>query len=74
MPVSPTDARMADKGKKKPPKGRVEFQAPQSWIDRAERVAGKLGLSLSAYIRLTVGQDMDRREAEKGRQGKNNED
>ncbi len=43
-------------------KGRVEFKAPQSWITRAERTAESLGLSLSAYIRLLVTQDMERLE------------
>jgi hypothetical protein len=47
-------------------KGRVEFQAPVSWIDRAEQTAESLGLSLSAYIRLLVTQDMERLERERG--------
>lgn len=43
-------------------KGRVEFQAPDTWILRAEKVAARIGLSLSAYIRMVVTEDMDRRE------------
>jgi hypothetical protein len=43
-------------------KGRFEFKAPQSWIDRATVVAASIGLSLSAYIRLVVTEDMNRRE------------
>ncbi len=44
-------------------KGRVEFQAPESWILRAEKTAESLGLSLSAYIRFLVTEDMNRRES-----------
>lgn len=44
------------------PKGRVEFKAPATWISRAEKAAESLGLSLSAYIRLLVTQDMERLE------------
>ena len=47
---------------KKTAKGRFDMQAPQSWIDRASKIAEKLGMSLAAYIRFVVNEDMDRRE------------
>lgn len=47
---------------KKSAKGRFDMQAPQSWLDRAARIAENLGLSLSAYVRMVVTEDMDRRE------------
>ncbi len=47
---------------KKPLKGRYELQADQEWLDRAEKAAKRLGLSLAAYIRLVVTEDMDRRQ------------
>ncbi len=46
-------------------KGRVEFKAPESWILRAEKTAESIGLSLSAYIRMLVTEDMDRRDKAK---------
>ncbi len=49
-------------------KARFEFKAPRSWIDRAEKVAESLGLGLSAYVRLVVTEDMDRRERERRNQ------
>ncbi len=58
---------MAKTEKKTASKGRVEFQAPDSWIRRAEKTAESLGLSLSAYIRLLVTQDMERLERERSK-------
>jgi hypothetical protein len=47
---------------KKTLKGRYELQADQEWLDRAEKAARRLGLSLAAYIRFVVTEDMDRRQ------------
>lgn len=42
-------------GKKKtepiPPSGRIELQAPPSWVEELDRIAEAVGLSRSAYIR-----------------------
>ena len=46
---------------KKTEQGRYELKADQEWLDRAQRSAKRLGLSLAAYIRLVVTEDMDRR-------------
>lgn len=46
---------------KKTQKDRYELQADPDWFERAKKMAEKLGLSLAAYIRLVVSEDMDRR-------------
>lgn len=66
MSVATPEAKMA-KEEKNSAKGRVEFKAPESWILRAEKTAESIGLSLSAYIRMLVTEDMDRRQREHGR-------
>ncbi len=48
-------------------KHRYELQADQSWYLRATRIAKSLGLTVAAYIRMAVSEDMDRREKEKQR-------
>ena len=53
----------ADTGKPALDAKRVEFQAPHSWYRRAKKVAESLGISLGAYIRATVSEDMNRRES-----------
>jgi hypothetical protein len=46
---------------KKAETGRYELKADREWLERAAKAAKKLGLSLAAYIRLVVTEDMDRR-------------
>jgi hypothetical protein len=47
---------------------RIEVRADPAWIERVVREAGRLGLSLSAYIRLAVNERLDRTEGpRKGR-------
>lgn len=48
--------------KKKPIKGRFEFQADPVLFRRAESFAKRLGLSLAGYIRYVLIEDMERRE------------
>jgi hypothetical protein len=45
-----------------PPKGlgRIELQAPLSWIDKLDKAADALGLSRSAFIRMACNLQMDR--------------
>lgn len=60
--MPPGVAELMAPRKPKSPKARFELQAPASWMARASKVAETLGLSLAAYIRLVVSEDMDRRE------------
>jgi hypothetical protein len=46
-------------------RGRIEFKAPPSWIERATREGERLGLNLSSFIRLVITQYLDRVEAER---------
>ena len=51
--------------------GRVEIRAEPEWIERVTAEADRLGLNLSAYIRLAVNERLDRTEAaEPPRRGK----
>ncbi len=43
--------------------GRVEIRADPKWIARVTAEANRLGLNLSAYIRLAVNERLDRTEA-----------
>jgi hypothetical protein len=50
---------------------RVELRAEPEWIARVTAEAERLGLNLSAYIRLAVNERLDRTEAaEPPRRGK----
>ncbi len=49
-------------------RGRIEFKAPPEWIERATHEGERLGLNLSAFIRMAVTQWMDRVEAERAAQ------
>jgi hypothetical protein len=46
-------------------RGRVEFLAEPAWIERVVKVADRLGLSLSSYIRMVVTRDVEREEADR---------
>ena len=46
-------------------RGRVEFKAPPDWVERATREGERLGLNLSAFIRMVVSQYMERVEADR---------
>jgi hypothetical protein len=49
-------------------KMRIEVRAEPAWIERVATEAERLGLSLSAYIRLAVNERLERTEdARKGR-------
>jgi hypothetical protein len=65
-----TEARvMAGRRKKNMTRDRMELKAEPEWIARLTRVAKKLGLSLSAYVRLALTEDMDDRESRWKEQG-----
>ena len=55
---------MAGRKKENFDRGRVEFKATPEWTERATRAGERLGLSLSAFIRMVVTQYLDRMEAE----------
>lgn len=42
---------------------RLEIRAPADWIDRVTDIASRLGLSLSAYVRLAVNERLAKDEA-----------
>jgi hypothetical protein len=46
-------------------RGRIEFKAPPEWVERATLEGERLGLNLSAFIRMAVTQWMDRTLAER---------
>jgi hypothetical protein len=50
-------------------RGRIEFKVPPGLAERATREAVRLGLSLSAFIRLILTQHLERAEAEARRSG-----
>jgi ribosomal protein L20 len=37
----------------------IQFRAPPEWIDRVNAHAERLGLNMSAYIRMKITQAMD---------------
>jgi len=55
---------VAAKKRVNPQRNKVEFLAEPEWIDRVTKVAERLGLSISAYIRMVVTQRMNADEAE----------
>ena len=57
--------RMAGRKKENFDRGRVEFKADPEWIERVTREAERLGLNLSAFIRMVVTQYMDKIGAER---------
>jgi hypothetical protein len=50
-----------DVGQKRsnPNRDLIQFRAPPAWIDRVNAEAERLGLSLSAYIRLCVNERLE---------------
>jgi hypothetical protein len=56
---------MAGRRKESFDRGRVEFKAPPEWVERATREGERLGLNLSAFIRMAVTQWMDKAAAER---------
>lgn len=46
--------------KNKVKKSRYEFQADEWLMERAEERANEMGLSLAAYIRFLITQDLER--------------
>lgn len=48
--------------KKRLSEDKVEFRAEKAWMDRLDRVAARLGLTRSAYMRLRLTEAMDRDE------------
>lgn len=46
--------------KNKAKKSRYEFQADEWLMERAEERANEMGLSLAAYIRFLITQDLER--------------
>jgi hypothetical protein len=49
--------------KKKFGRNRVELYGEPNWIRKVTAEANRLGLNLSAYVRLAVNLDLERREA-----------
>jgi predicted DNA-binding ribbon-helix-helix protein len=56
---------MAGRKKENFDRARVEFKAEPEWIERVTREGERLGLNLSAFIRMVVTQYVDRVEAER---------
>jgi hypothetical protein len=54
--------KVRDMGRKRPNPKRdlIQLRAEPEWIDRVNAEAERLGLSLSAYIRLAVNERMER--------------
>ena len=50
---------MAGRKKENFDRARVEFKANPEWIERATREGERLGLNLSAFIRMVVTQYLD---------------
>jgi hypothetical protein len=52
-------------GKKRsnPKRNKIEVMADPAWIDRVMRHAERLGLNISAYMRLATTERMDRDDA-----------
>lgn len=48
--------------KNQPKTIRYEFQADETMLERADKRAKEMGLSLAAYIRFLITQDLERRE------------
>jgi hypothetical protein len=48
-----------------PKRDLIQIRAEPEWIDRVNTEADRLGLSLSAYIRLAVNERMERTAAER---------
>lgn len=57
--------RMAGRKKENFERGRVELMAEPKWIARANTEAERLGMSLSAFIRMVVTQYLDKAEDER---------
>ncbi len=57
-------AKQPNKGKE-----RVEFTAPADWVERVQIQAERLGLSVSAYIRLATTEKLERDEASEPNKG-----
>lgn len=64
-----SEKHMAGRKKENFDRGRVEFKAPAEWIEKVTREGERLGLNLSAFIRMIVSQYMDEleRKREKGK-------
>jgi hypothetical protein len=62
------EVKMAGRKKESFDRGRVEFKAPPEWIERATREGERLGLNLSAFVRMVVTIYMDKAEAERDEQ------
>jgi hypothetical protein len=68
MIMSMRKRHMAGRKKERFDKGRVEFKATAEWVERANDEAVRLGLNLSAFIRMVVTQYLDKAEAERRKQ------
>jgi predicted HicB family RNase H-like nuclease len=55
-----TATRMAGRKKEKFDRERIELRAEPEWIERVTAEAERLGLSLSAYIRLAVNERLEK--------------
>jgi hypothetical protein len=64
--------RMAGRKKENFRRGRAEFNAEPALLERATAEGARLGLNLSAFIRMVLVQYLDRADAEREarRQGK----
>jgi len=45
-----------------PPRDRVDLRADPAWIARVQKQADRLGIALSAYIRLATSERLERDE------------
>jgi hypothetical protein len=66
MPRTPTAGkRVLVRKKVNFDRGRVEFNADSEWIERATLEGERLGLNLSAFLRMAVTLYMDNAEGER---------
>ena len=62
---NPSGVLMAKK--KVEERGRYELKAPQSLLDEAEQTANSIGMSLAAYIRMLLIEDMQKRKQQQSK-------
>ena len=69
------NAGAAEVARKRPNPDRdiIQLRADPAWIERVNAEAERLGLSLSAYVRLAVNERMERTAAEKKPRGRRKE-
>jgi len=57
-------AKRKSQDEREPLDERVNLLVSKSWMERADARAARLGLSLSAYIRMVVEQDLEDKQSD----------